>query len=190
MDVTNAFNNVHHIRLSNNLRKRGIPRNIIRWIESFLRDRSTRITFNGNQSKSFPTPAGVPQGSPLSPILYIFYNTDLLEISPSPTGHIALGFIDDIGYGVKGLTAEGNAERLEGLLTKAEDWRRKHGAQFERSKYILVHFTRNCKIKTEATVNIDGTTITPAKEAKYLGVIFDKELRYHKHINQAIQKGT
>ena len=115
----------------------------------------------------------------MSPILYIFYNADLLEIPTSLPGHIALGFIDDIGYGVKGLTAEGNAEKLEELLTKAEDWRRKHGAQFERSKYTLIHFTRNRNIKTDAAVNIDGTTITPSKEAKYLGVIFDKELKCH-----------
>ena len=126
MDVAGAFNNVHHIRLTDNLRKRGIPNNIIRWIESFFQDRSTRITFNGTQSKSFSTPAGVPQGSPLSPILYIFYNADLLEISP--TKHIALGFIDDIGYGVEGLTAKGNAERLEELLIKTEDWKKKHDA--------------------------------------------------------------
>lgn len=82
---------------------------------------------------------------------------------------------------------EGNAEKLEMLLAKAEDWRRKHGAQFERSKYVLVHFTRHRNIKTDAAITIDGTTIAPAKEAKYLGVIFDKGLRYHEH---TIQKGT
>ena len=141
MDVAGAFNNVHHKRLIHNLRKRRIPPKITRWLESFLQGRSTRISFNGIQSTSFPTPAGVPQGSPLSPILYIYYNSDLLDI-PRSNNHLALGFIDDIGYGVRGLTPEGNTARLEEMLAKAEEWRRKHGAQFEKSKYVLIHFTR------------------------------------------------
>jgi len=97
MDVAGAFNNVHHKRLIHNLRKRRIPLKITRWIESFLQGRSTHTSFNGTQSTSFPTPAGVPQGSPLSPILYIYYNRDLLDI-PRGNNHLALGFIDDIGY--------------------------------------------------------------------------------------------
>ena len=99
MDLAGAFNNVHHERLIHNLRKRRIPKKITTWIKSFLRGRSTRISFNGTQSASFSTPAGVPQGSPLSPSLYIYYNGDLLNI-PCSTDHLAFMFIDDIGFGV------------------------------------------------------------------------------------------
>jgi hypothetical protein len=105
MDVPGAFNNIYHLRLSDNLRKRGIPQNIIRWIESFLQD---RVILNGTQSASFTTPAGIPQGSPLSPILYMFYDADLLDI-PHPK-YFAFGFRDDIGHGVSGLTAKGEMQ--------------------------------------------------------------------------------
>jgi len=90
MDVAGAFNNVHHKRLIHNLRKRRIPLKITRWIESFLQGRSTRTSFNGTQSTSFPTPTGVPQGSPLSPILYIYYNGDVVDIRRSREGHQSL----------------------------------------------------------------------------------------------------
>ncbi|PYS85965.1 MAG: hypothetical protein DMF62_17495, partial [Acidobacteria bacterium] len=89
-------------------------------------------------------------------MLYIYYNGDLLDI-PRSNNHLALGFIDDIGYGVRGLTPEGNTARLEEMLAKAEEWRRKHGAQFEKSKYILIHFTRNRNIRTDAAICIEGT---------------------------------
>ena len=176
MDVAGAFNNVHHQRLIHNLKKRKIPPQITRWVESFLQDRSTRIKFNGTQSTTFPTPAGVPQGSPLSPILFIYYNADLLDIPHSD--ELALGFIDDIGYGVKGRTALESTTNLKHMLVKAEDWRKKHSAQFEKSKYILIHFTRSKSINTEATLTIDGITIAPAAEARYLGVTFDQTLKY------------
>ena len=94
MDVARALNNVHHQRLIQNLKKGKIPPQITRWVESFLHELSTKIKFKRVQSTSFPTPTGVPQGSSLSPILYIYYNADLLDIPP---GKLALGFIDDIG---------------------------------------------------------------------------------------------
>ena len=75
------------------------------------------------------------------------------------------------------------------MLAKAEEWRRKHGAQFEKSKYILIHFTRNRNIRTDAAICIEGTLIPPSKEAKYLGVIFDQDLKFHAHTNQAVKKG-
>src|SRR5271155_5627762 len=104
MDVAGAFNNVHHERLIHNLRKRRISKRIIRWIKSFLQGRSIRIIFNDIQSNSLLIPAGVLQRSSLSPILYIYYNDDLLD-TPHSINHLALGFIDDIEYGIGGLTA-------------------------------------------------------------------------------------
>jgi len=189
MDVAGAFNNVHHERLIHNLRNRRIPHAISLWIASFLQDRSTQLQFNGTKSKCISTPAGVPQGSPLSPLLYMFYNADLLDIAPQHQA-TGLGFIDDTIYGVQGNTDKENARTLKRILDEAEDWRKKHGAQFETSKYILVHYTRNKRMKTQASVTTNGVTIKPSNEAKYLGVIFDQELRFKSHVQYAIKKGT
>ena len=125
------------------------------------------ISFNGTTLTNFPTPAGIPQGSPLSPSLYIYYKGDLLDIPYSiHTDHLALGFIDDIGYGVRGRTAESNTVKLEVILAKAEIWRQKHGAQFEKTKYVLMHFTRNRNINTEAAICIEWTLIPPLQRRK------------------------
>src|SRR5205809_3749446 len=93
-------------------------------------------------------------------------------------------------YGAQNKTALGNTRELKQLLIKSEQWRQRHGAQFEKSKYVLIHFTRNSAIKTEATVTIDGTRIQPITEAKYLGVIFDQKLKFHTHVKRVIAKAT
>ena len=188
MDVSGAFNNVHHERLIHNMRKRKIPIQITNWISSFLSDRTTRMRFNGITTEYIPTPTGIPQGSPLSPILYMLYNSDLLDIPGRE--QLGLGFIDDILYGVQGKTAIANTKKLERLLAQSEKWRQQHGAQFEKSKYVLIHFTRNLSARTRASVKIAGTTITPSTEAKYLGVIFDQKLKFHSHLEHIIHKGT
>ena len=190
LDVAGAFNNVHHQRLLHNLRKRQIPERIIQWIESFLKERSTKLHFNGMASDSIPILVGVPQGSPLSPILYMFYNADLLDITEDQDSAISLGFIDDVVYGVEGGTDRGNARRITRILKKAEEWRKKHGAQFETSKYVLVHYTRNHNKTTSASVKIDNTRIEASEHARYLGVIFDKQLRFKQHMAQVVKKGT
>ena len=76
------------------------------------------------------------------------------------------------------------------ILNDAEKWRKKHGAQFETSKYILIHYTRNRRAKSDASVSINGVKIEPSKEAKYLGVIFDQELRFKSHLQYIVKKGT
>ena len=170
MDVAGAFNNVHHKRLIHNLRQRRMPETISRWINSFLQGRSTQLQFNGTRSESMATPAGEPQGSPLSPLLYMYYNADLLEIAPQHQG-IRLGFIDDIAYGIQGNSGRANVRKLKLILNEAEVWRKKHGAQFEPSKYVLIHFTRNKTPESTTSITINGTKIEPSREVKYLDVI-------------------
>ena len=74
---------------------------------------------------------------------------------------------------------------IEQLLARSERWRQQHGAQFEQSKYVLIHFTRRASSQVDAEVKINGTTIQPSKEAKYLGVTFDQKLKFH-----VVAKGT
>jgi len=119
----------------------------------------------------------------------MYYNADLLEVAPQHQG-TRLGFIDDIAYGVQGNSDKANVRKLKLILNETEEWRKKHGAQFEPSKYILIHFTRNKNLETKAPITINGTNVNPSCEAKYLGVIFDKELRYHAHLRHVVKKGT
>lgn len=64
--------------------------------------------------------AGIPQGSPLSPILYIFYNANLVE-QPIDKTQGALGFIDDYLAWVVGATIDDNIQTLQRTVApKAE----------------------------------------------------------------------
>src|SRR5438046_9696399 len=121
-----------------------------------------------------PTPAGVPQGSPLSPLLYMYYNANLLDIPRQDER--GLGFIEDIMYGVEGFTDKANIRKLERLLQEAEEWRKRHSAQFEPTKYVLVHFTRNHRRARKAAITVEGSTIESTNEVKYLCVISDQKL--------------
>ena len=51
---------------------------------------------------------GIPQGSPISSILYLFYNADLIEALNSEDS-ISTSYIDDIAILVTGDSPEENA---------------------------------------------------------------------------------
>ena len=70
-DIKGAFNGVDNTSLLHSLRKRQIPEVIVRWIESFLSNRKAQILVNSFTSETAELHrAGLPQGSPLSPILF------------------------------------------------------------------------------------------------------------------------
>ena len=96
LDLAGAFDNVPHERLLAILRKKGFPEWLTSVIASFLQGRRTRIAYTGHESDWIETKAGIPQGSPLSPILFLFYISGLLEEFQDPEGTtLGFGFVDD-----------------------------------------------------------------------------------------------
>jgi hypothetical protein len=66
-------------------------------IRSFLLECTTTLIVDNEETPPRQLVAGVPQGSPLSPILFIFYNSGLLESLDLLDLHLStLGFIDDV----------------------------------------------------------------------------------------------
>ena len=79
LDVAEAFDHVFHPRLLHNLYSKRIPEYIIKWTESFLGGRSTSLTIGRKISEIFLINTGIPQGSSISPILFLFFNALLIK---------------------------------------------------------------------------------------------------------------
>jgi hypothetical protein len=138
-------------------------------------------------SDTYRVNVGIPQGSPLSPILYLFYNADLLEMARSKDVQTS-GWIDDVYLFTRSASTERNCQNLERAHQAAETWAKRHGSKFSPIKYQLIHFTRS-KTNTGTTkpVNIAGTVVQPTETAMYLGVVLDSALRWE-HQFRHIQK--
>ena len=52
------------------------PPHLLRWISNFLTDRTMKITINKKTSEPIFVNYGVPQGSPLSPLLFLLHVSD------------------------------------------------------------------------------------------------------------------
>jgi hypothetical protein len=77
-DVRGFFDNVNHAHLVSIIENMGFTPSLAQWATSFLENRKVRLRFNNIMSDQQEQPVGVPQGSPLSPVLSITYTSPLL----------------------------------------------------------------------------------------------------------------
>ena len=191
LDVSGAFDNVSHIRLLHNLRKRRVDEKTVKWVASFLSNRHTSIAIDGYCSAEYEINTGIPQGSPLSPILYLFYNADLIDACNHEADTISTGYIDDVAILAWGKTTEQTCETLSKTLEKARQWASTHASVFAPNKFQLVHFTRAHKrMDTKRTIQTQWGEIEPKATCKYLGLTMDSKLRWKEHVEEIRRKAT
>src|SRR6201996_7658427 len=77
LDVKGAYDHVAKYRLFKILQQLWIPLCVIAWIAFFLNLRQLGLAFDGERQQATPIVSGVPQGSPVSPILFLIYIRDL-----------------------------------------------------------------------------------------------------------------
>ena len=95
LDVEKAFDNVWHNVLRYKIYQLGLPTKLCRWLSDFLVGRVIQVKIEGFSSPNVYPKAGVPQGSNLSPLLFLTYVNDM----PNPIHHQSnkSQFADDAG---------------------------------------------------------------------------------------------
>jgi hypothetical protein len=114
LDMTGAFDRVVPARLLHNMRERIIPEWIVKWVGSFISNWTTTLCLPGYNTDLFPTHTGISQGSPLSPILFFFYNANLVDACNPPTLPASgTSFVDNVSALAFSESIEENCRMLQ-----------------------------------------------------------------------------
>src|SRR5690606_653438 len=144
LDVKGAFDNVSRVRLLQTMRQMRIPTPLVHWVEHFMTERSIQLAFDGQREGMVPVDTGIPQGSPVSPILFLIYLKPLFDVleKKHPTLQFP-SYINDVGIISTGRTLTTNVRELNSAAKTVFQWAERNAVAFDDSKSELLHFTRS-----------------------------------------------
>jgi endonuclease/exonuclease/phosphatase family metal-dependent hydrolase len=168
LDVKKAFDSVSHRKLLRVLLSQGVPQAWVGLVHELLVD---RCTFLGDMP--VPIQRGTPQGSPLSPLLFILFMEPLIERLRAGSEGVELCagkefircllFADDIC-----LTAS-SLEDLQRMLDICSQWATDMAMAFNTRKSHLLHLN-GTRPDTNVVLLLSGQPLEWTQEVTYLGV--------------------
>ena len=172
----------------------GVRGSVYRWIDSFLTDRRGRVVVNGSKSSWYKYETGVPQGSCLSPILFILFINDLPSVVEGLI-QIAL-FADDVAAWANPTTDKIEDMKLEfdklqeatNRISKwCAEWRLK--LSHPKTKHVIFR-RRQKKNYYQKQLVMHSEPVPPTSEVKYLGLILDEHLTWRPHLKYIHAKAS
>ena len=182
LDISKAFDRVWHAELLHKLKSYGISGQIFGLI-SFLSNRRLRVVLDGKSSQEYSVNAGVPQGSVLSPALFLLYINDLPDdvicditiYADDTTLYSKCDQVSDLWQQLE------LAFELESDLRDTVDWGRKWLVDFSDGKTQLVLYDRSNNTGA-IDVEMNGSVLEEKSSFKILGLTFSSKLDWGSYI--------
>ena len=140
------------------------------------------------KSKNISVKAGAPQGSCLSPVLYLIFVNDLTDEIDSTTTSSGQ-YADDVGLYTTDRNMEVAKENMQRALDRVMAWCQKWQVIMNTKKSQVVIFSK-CPTHKRDNVQLKmfGETLPTSNEASYLGVIFDSRLSWEHQISKITER--
>jgi hypothetical protein len=189
MDIKAAFNNVSKHLLLARLGELKVEKDLIRWVGSFMADRQVRLVLDGDLGDTHKVETGIPQGSPVAPILFVVYVSAIFQEVEETCQVKGLSFADDVAWWAEGRNDQEVAERLSKASKAACSWASSNGVSFDHRKTEALLLSRRRRGPT-VTVESDGRQVPFNKKAtRWLGVWLDSQLTLRDHQRTMLKKG-
>ena len=96
LDIEGDFNQVHPSTLLEIMHQRRMLSYLIDWVAAFNTDHRIAFGFDRQFEEPQPYRCGLPQGSPISPILFLIYSNAMLEKQHHPSDMVNTSYVDDV----------------------------------------------------------------------------------------------
>ena len=189
LDFSKAFDTVWRERLLLEMIDQGVPRTIIHWLHAFFHNRRAKVSFCGAESRSRLIRQGLPQGSVLSPILFVFYMNSLAERLPKiSTNSLYADDVSILGTGNSLKEAEQIVQKSVDVVTR---WASRRKLILNAKKSEVSFFsTWTREANWSPTITIGGEKVRFSPTPRLLGVVLDRNLNFGPHVDNISDKLT
>src|SRR5438477_1996673 len=137
--------------------KQGWPLPPPKLVQSFLTNQKARVRLEKSTTKYHNVECSTPQGSPLSPVLYMLYLAELIAQDPT----LCFGYADDICLYRATKSLDTNVELLAADVHNILAYRTDNKIFFTPEKLEMIHLTKKSGDYAPPCIVNDDLTIYP-----------------------------
>ena len=178
-DIEKAYDTTWRFGILRKLYSAGIRGHLPTFVKNFLSKRIFRVKVNSALSRMKIQEQGVPQGSVLSCLLFLVAINDIVASIP-PVVKPSL-YVDDLAIFMEATFIDSAQRALQRAVDTIAEWSDKNGFRISAEKTAGVVFHRK-RMANEPRISLYSTPIKFESQIRFLGLIFDQQLRWEAHI--------
>ena len=185
LDLKKAFDCVDHDILLGKLYHYGVRGMEFELIKNFLSNRTQYVKISEQKSCTTSINIGTPQGSILSPLLFLVFINDLVNCSSLISFNL---FADDTCISLSDSNLNNLYNNLNRELVKVGNWISANHLSLNISKTVYLLFSGKKKIPHLPILYLHNEPIQQKHSTKFLGLILDDVLSWKTHAQHVISK--
>lgn len=143
MDIANAFAAVAPNQYGKVCQKLKFLKELVHWFLNFLKDRKFQLTFDGEIHVKMKINAGIPQGSPVSSIIFLIYISYIfISLDPWKDCAMVSFYINDVVIITNSKSLLTNSQRLQTIIKRLFGEATQSHVKFDMGKTEFIHFYR------------------------------------------------
>ena len=174
LDLSAAFDTIDHSTLLERLHVHfGISGTVFQWFKSYISNRQQRVHIDGMRH------FGVPQGSVLGPFLFCLCQS--VMINTHDVSHHMYADDTQVYIELSQSDTHKSISSLSDCLTDISLWMKSSKLKLNSTEFIIIGTKQQSKLSNHFPVKLYN--ISPSDSVRNLGVIFDSDFSFHKHIS-------
>lgn len=188
-DFSRAYDKVWRDGLFWKLCEKGVGRFMVSWLQAWMANRKAHVEVYGKRSKEYVFKQGLPQGSVLSPLLFLVYINDLVEELGERVS--VSGFADDLAVWSTGGNVNECKRRVQEAVDRVWEWSGSWLMTVAVEKCSVTLFSmdgKDSRMDSVRGVVMNEREMRVEEHPTFLGVTYDRCLSFGVHGKKVVEK--